>query len=108
MLARSLLLAALVLAASASPALADKGGRHRGDWTQGFDQRGGRNDDGDRNKDFERKRIDNNTPSGVSLKRGRHGDEETRGHGDIFRVSVSPRLRVFPRTCRIILRDSRR
>jgi hypothetical protein len=51
MLVRSLLLAALVLAASASPALADKGGRHRGDWTQGFDQRGGRNDDSDRNND---------------------------------------------------------
>ena len=47
MLFRSLFLAALVLAASASPALADKGGRHRGDWS--FDQRGGRNDDSDRN-----------------------------------------------------------
>ena len=54
MLVRSLLLAALVLAASASPALADKGGRHRGDWT--FDQRGGRNDDGDRNNDAQRQR----------------------------------------------------
>jgi hypothetical protein len=54
MLVRSLLLAALVLAASASPALADKGGRHRGDWS--FDQRGERNDDGDRNNEGQRQR----------------------------------------------------
>lgn len=58
MLLRSLLLAAVVLAASASPALADKGGRHRGDWGQserGFDQRG-RGDDNDRNNDEQRQR----------------------------------------------------
>jgi len=55
MLVRSLLLAALVLAASASPALADKGGRHRGDWAQGFDQRGGRGDDNDRNNNDEQR-----------------------------------------------------
>ncbi|MBI3437826.1 MAG: hypothetical protein HY054_04100 [Proteobacteria bacterium] len=49
---RSLLLAAVVLAASASPALADKGGRHRGDFSPpdfSFQQRG--RDDGDRNND---------------------------------------------------------
>jgi hypothetical protein len=59
MLVRSLLLAAAVLAASASPALADKGGRHRGDWMQsdrGFDQRGGRGNDDDRNNDEQRQR----------------------------------------------------
>ena len=54
MFARSLLLAALMLAASASPALADKGGRHRGEWMQGFDQRG-RGDD-NRNNDEQRQR----------------------------------------------------
>jgi hypothetical protein len=45
---RSLLLAAAVLATSAAPALADKGGRHHDGWMQpdrGFDQRGGRGDD---------------------------------------------------------------
>lgn len=50
---RSLLLAAMVLAASASPALADKGGRHRGDWQseQGFDQRGRGDHNGNNNDD---------------------------------------------------------
>jgi uncharacterized membrane protein YkoI len=56
---RSLLLAALVLATSAGPALADKGGRHRGDgWMQSdrnFDQRG-RDDDNDRGSDDQRRR----------------------------------------------------
>ncbi|MBS0386484.1 MAG: hypothetical protein JSS00_14175 [Proteobacteria bacterium] len=56
MLVRSLFLAALVLAASASPALADKGGRHRGDWMQGFDQRGRGDDNNDRNNDEQRQR----------------------------------------------------
>src|SRR5689334_1582507 len=55
MLVRSLFLAAMVLAASASPALADKGGRHRGEWMQGFDQRG-RGDDNDRNNEDQRPR----------------------------------------------------
>ena len=47
---RSLLLAAVVLATSAAPALADKGGRHRDGAMQpqwAFDQRGGRGDRGD-------------------------------------------------------------
>ncbi|MFZ2030197.1 MAG: hypothetical protein WAU68_07815 [Vitreimonas sp.] len=59
MFVRSLLLAAVVLAASASPALADKGGRHRGDGYMqpdfSFQQRG-RGDEGDRNNDEQRQR----------------------------------------------------
>ena len=54
MFVRSLLLAALVLAASASPALADKGGRHRGEGFTlpdfAFQQRGRGNDNGDENR----------------------------------------------------------
>jgi uncharacterized membrane protein YkoI len=48
---RSLLLAAAVLATSAAPALADKGGRHREGFMQpnwAFEQRGERGGDGDR------------------------------------------------------------
>lgn len=55
---RSLFLAAAVLATSAAPALADKGGRHRDGWMQpdrSFDQRGGRGDDSDRNNNDDRR-----------------------------------------------------
>lgn len=58
MLVRSLLLAAAVLAASASPALADRGGRAHGfmQSDQNFDQRGGRGGDDSRNNDDQRQR----------------------------------------------------
>jgi len=74
---RSLLLAAAVLAASASPALADKGGRHRGD---GFMQpdfafqqrgRGNGNDNGDGNRHQDIRSL----REIVSMMRGRFGGD---------------------------------
>jgi uncharacterized membrane protein YkoI len=73
---RSLLLAAAVLATSAAPALADKGGRHhrdglmQPDWA--FDQRGDRggdNDRGNRHLDIRSLREI------VSMMRGRFGGD---------------------------------
>jgi uncharacterized membrane protein YkoI len=71
---RSLFLAAAVLATSAAPALADKGGRHRDGFMQpdwAFEQRGDRgdNDRGSRHQDIRSLREI------VSMMRGRFGGD---------------------------------